>query len=166
MEAPWKRKQLLFVLYSCGDNLEIVWELKHKYKKNIIFSPKTWFLFLALIFFLRNKNNYKGTNTMRNKLWGKTPYSLLGHFFFYCIGSKSFSNGTKSPKILKPVTLLYSNYTSYLFHNFFFFLVHRLISCFMACGIFLDQGLNLCYLALAGRFFTTETPGKPLFTPE
>ena len=119
MEAPWNWKQLLFVLYSCGENLEIIWELKHKYKNNILFSPKTWFITLALLFFLRNKNNYKGTNTMRNKLWGKTPYSLLGHFF--CIISKSFSNGTKSPKILKPVTLLYSNWYLLFIPQFFFF---------------------------------------------
>ena len=31
----------------------------------------------------------------------------------------------------------------------------------MACGIFPDQGSNLCFLALAGGFFTTEPPGKP-----
>ena len=38
--------------------------------------------------------------------------------------------------------------------------VHGL-SCFVACGIFPDHELNLS-LALAGRFFTTEPPGKPL----
>ena len=38
-------------------------------------------------------------------------------------------------------------------------MVHRL-SCSEAFGIFLDQGLNMCP-ALAGRFFTTEPPGKP-----
>ena len=37
---------------------------------------------------------------------------------------------------------------------------HRL-SCPTACGIFLDQGLNLCLLALAGGFCTTELPGEP-----
>ena len=31
------------------------------------------------------------------------------------------------------------------------------------CGIFPDQGWNLCPPALTGRFFTTEPPGKPLF---
>ena len=31
----------------------------------------------------------------------------------------------------------------------------------VACGIFLDQGLNLSP-ALASRFFTTELPGKPI----
>ena len=36
---------------------------------------------------------------------------------------------------------------------------HRLI-CSAACGIFPDQGSNLCP-ALAGGFFTTEPPGKP-----
>ena len=36
-------------------------------------------------------------------------------------------------------------------------LEHRL-SCSMTCGIFLDQGLNP---ALAGRFFTIESPEKP-----
>ena len=35
---------------------------------------------------------------------------------------------------------------------------HRL-SCSTACGIFLDQGLNPSP-ALAGRFSTTEPPGK------
>ena len=34
-------------------------------------------------------------------------------------------------------------------------------SCPAACGIFIDQVLNLCLLALAGRFFTTEPQGKP-----
>ena len=41
--------------------------------------------------------------------------------------------------------------------------VARRISC-SACGIFLDQGLNLYFLhslPQAGRFFTTEPPGKP-----
>ena len=33
---------------------------------------------------------------------------------------------------------------------------------FVACGIFLDQGLKLCFLALAGMVFTTEQPGKPI----
>ena len=37
---------------------------------------------------------------------------------------------------------------------------HRL-SCSVACGIFLDQGLNPCPV-LADGFFTTETPGKTL----
>ena len=36
---------------------------------------------------------------------------------------------------------------------------HRL-SCSEACGIFLDQGSNLC--PLSWRFFTTEPPAKPL----
>ena len=31
-----------------------------------------------------------------------------------------------------------------------------------ACGILLDQGSNLCLLYRAGRFFTTEPPGKPI----
>ena len=39
--------------------------------------------------------------------------------------------------------------------------VHR-PSCSVVRGIFLDQGLNLCSPALAGRFFTTEPPVKPL----
>ena len=33
-------------------------------------------------------------------------------------------------------------------------------ACLSACGIFPDQGSNLC-LTLAGRFFTTEPSGKP-----
>ena len=33
--------------------------------------------------------------------------------------------------------------------------------CSVACGIFLDQGLNLSLLHLPGRCFTTEPPGKP-----
>ena len=33
------------------------------------------------------------------------------------------------------------------------------LSCSEACGIFLDQGPTLSH-ALAGRFFTTEPPGK------
>ena len=35
------------------------------------------------------------------------------------------------------------------------------LSCSMACEIFLGQGLNLCFLHLAGEFFTSEPPGKP-----
>ena len=36
------------------------------------------------------------------------------------------------------------------------------LSCSLACGILLDQGSNSCLLhRLAGRFFTTEPPGKP-----
>ena len=41
------------------------------------------------------------------------------------------------------------------------------LSCSAACGIFLDQGTNLSLLhlpALAGGFFTTEPPGKSLFS--
>ena len=34
------------------------------------------------------------------------------------------------------------------------------LSCSMAHGIFPDQRLNTCLLALAGGFFTTEPPGK------
>ena len=34
------------------------------------------------------------------------------------------------------------------------------LSC--SCGIFLGQGLKLVSPALAGRFFTTEPPGRPL----
>ena len=34
-------------------------------------------------------------------------------------------------------------------------------SCPAACGIFMDQVLNLCLLALAGRFFTAEPQGTP-----
>ena len=41
-------------------------------------------------------------------------------------------------------------------------LEHRLNS--VACAIFPDQGLNPSLLALTGRFFITEPPGKPLFT--
>ena len=37
---------------------------------------------------------------------------------------------------------------------------HRL-NCSEPGGIFSDQGLNLCS-ALAGGFFTSEPPGKPL----
>ena len=38
------------------------------------------------------------------------------------------------------------------------------LSCFSsAYGVFLDQGLNLCLLHFAGRFFTTKPPGKPSF---
>ena len=36
------------------------------------------------------------------------------------------------------------------------------LSCSVACGIFPDQGSNPCALALAGGFFTTASPGKPL----
>ena len=36
------------------------------------------------------------------------------------------------------------------------------LSCSTARGIFLDQGSNLCLPALAGGFFPTEPPGKPL----
>ena len=35
------------------------------------------------------------------------------------------------------------------------------LSCSAACGIFPNQGLKLS-LALAGRFFTTEPPRRPL----
>ena len=38
---------------------------------------------------------------------------------------------------------------------------HRL-NCSIACGIFQNQGLNWCPLSPAGRFLTTEPPGKPL----
>ena len=41
---------------------------------------------------------------------------------------------------------------------------HRL-HCLAACGIFPDQGLNLCLLHLARGFFTTEPPRKPLPHP-
>ena len=34
------------------------------------------------------------------------------------------------------------------------------LSCFMACGILSDQGLNHIPPSLAGKFFTTELPGK------
>ena len=34
------------------------------------------------------------------------------------------------------------------------------LSCPVACGVFLDQGSNLCP-SLAGGFFATEPPGKP-----
>ena len=40
------------------------------------------------------------------------------------------------------------------------FVAYR-VSCSEACGIFLLQGSNPRFL-LAGRFFTTEQPGKPL----
>ena len=40
---------------------------------------------------------------------------------------------------------------------------HR-FSCSEACGIFLDQGLNLCLQHLANRFFTTEPLGKLSFS--
>ena len=39
-------------------------------------------------------------------------------------------------------------------------MVHGL-NCSTACGILLDQGLNLRPPALAGRFLTTAPPGKP-----
>ena len=35
------------------------------------------------------------------------------------------------------------------------------LSCSMACEIFLGQGLNLCFLHLAGGFFTSEPLRKP-----
>ena len=39
-------------------------------------------------------------------------------------------------------------------------MVHRL-SCSVACGVFLDQGLNPCLLHWQEDFFlTTEPPGK------
>ena len=34
------------------------------------------------------------------------------------------------------------------------------LHCPLACGIFLDQGLNPCPLHLAGRFFTIKPPEK------
>ena len=34
-------------------------------------------------------------------------------------------------------------------------------SCSEACGIFPDQGLNLCLLRWQVDFFTMEPPGKP-----
>ena len=39
---------------------------------------------------------------------------------------------------------------------------HRL-SCSMECGIFLEPGIKPVSPALAGRFFTVEPQGKPLF---
>ena len=39
--------------------------------------------------------------------------------------------------------------------------VVRGLSCSKACGIFLDQGLNLCLLQWQVDSFTTEPPGKP-----
>ena len=38
-------------------------------------------------------------------------------------------------------------------------MAHRL-SCSAACGIFPDQGSNMCPPALAGRFLTTAPPRK------
>ena len=35
------------------------------------------------------------------------------------------------------------------------------LSCSVACEIFLWQGVNLCFLNLAGGFFSSEPPGKP-----
>ena len=35
------------------------------------------------------------------------------------------------------------------------------LTCSTACGIFLDQGLNLCLLQWQVDSFTTEPPGKP-----
>ena len=40
-------------------------------------------------------------------------------------------------------------------------LQHKFSSCSSACGIFLDQGSKPVSHALAGRYFTTEPPGKP-----
>ena len=37
------------------------------------------------------------------------------------------------------------------------------LSCSTVCGIFPDQGLNPMFPTLAGRLFTTESPGKPCF---
>lgn len=37
------------------------------------------------------------------------------------------------------------------------------LSCSVACGIFLNQGSNLCPPALAGRFLTTGPPEKSVF---
>ena len=36
------------------------------------------------------------------------------------------------------------------------------LCCFIACGIFLKQGLNPCPLRWQNRFLTTGPPGKPL----
>ena len=36
------------------------------------------------------------------------------------------------------------------------------LSCFTACGIFLDKGLNRCPPALQDEFVTTGPPGKPM----
>ena len=36
------------------------------------------------------------------------------------------------------------------------------LSCPVACGVFLDRRSNLCP-SLAGEFFATEPPGKPLY---
>ena len=41
---------------------------------------------------------------------------------------------------------------------------HRL-SCFEACGISPDRGIKPISPALAGKFFTTEPPGKPKPVP-
>ena len=38
------------------------------------------------------------------------------------------------------------------------------LSCPIAHGIVLDQGLNLCSPALAGGSFTTGPPGKSVYT--
>ena len=40
-------------------------------------------------------------------------------------------------------------------------LQHKFSSCSSACGIFLDQGIKPVSHALAGRYLTTEPPGKP-----
>ena len=37
------------------------------------------------------------------------------------------------------------------------------LSCFVACGIFLDQGSNPYPLHWQVDFFTTEPPGNPYF---
>ena len=43
---------------------------------------------------------------------------------------------------------------------------HMGLGCPMAYGIFPDQGLNPIFLALAGRFLSTEAPGiSPLLVP-
>ena len=95
-------------------------------------------------------------------------WHLLDIFFFYCTGSSLLSLVTESEEPLVVLVmwcvgfslwwllLLQSMSSGHVGSG----AVALRLSCSETHGIFLDQGLNPCPPALAGRFLTTGPPGK------
>ena len=148
--------------------------LKQKYIENahsahykcMLFFPRVFFFFRLLIpffkkifiYFWLHRVFFAGCGLCLvvadwrcSRLWC-TGFSLWWLFLLQSTGCRGMGFGSGAGRLSGCGLRLWGMWASVV--------VAQGLSYSAACGIFLDQGSNLCPLALAGRLLSTAPPGK------
>ena len=148
--------------------------LKQKYIENahsahykcMLFFPRVFFFFRLLIpffkkifiYFWLHRVFFAGCGLCLvvadwrcSRLWC-TGFSLWWLFLLQSAGCRGMGFGSGAGRLSGCGLRLWGMWASVV--------VAQGLSYSAACGIFLDQGSNLCPLALAGRLLSTAPPGK------